>query len=235
MATNRPFRNSLTLPTPSQRPLRPQRTLRYLLPLFAFCYLIAAICSPSYRLLITFPHLVTFHYAISPIPFPLPSIQYECALTIPTPGAAMPRINPIRVLVADDSPTALRSVCDYLDFAGGMEVICTASDGVNAVQLVAQHQPDLALLDFRMPRLNGLQAAQALRRSHPTLPFCNRHPIANSRAKFAFVAATFRSPSCSGHLLRCVVCRFYGAGAFSSGGRGFSPGVTNRKQLGFSP
>jgi chemotaxis response regulator CheB len=68
----------------------------------------------------------------------------------------MPHIDPIRVLVADDSPTALRSVCDYLDFAGGLEVVCTASDGVNAVQLVAKHQPDLALLDFRMPRLNGL-------------------------------------------------------------------------------
>ena len=81
----------------------------------------------------------------------------------------MPRIESIRVLVADDSPTALRSVCDYLDFAGGLEVVCTASDGVNAVQLVAQHQPDLALLDFRMPRLNGLQAAKELRRSHPDL------------------------------------------------------------------
>jgi DNA-binding NarL/FixJ family response regulator len=81
----------------------------------------------------------------------------------------MPHIDPIRVLVADDSPTALRSVCDYLDFAGGLEVVCTASDGVNAVQLVAKHQPDLALLDFRMPRLNGLQAAQQLRRSHPAL------------------------------------------------------------------
>ena len=81
----------------------------------------------------------------------------------------MPHIDPIRVLVADDSPTALRSVCDYLDFAGGLEVVCTASDGLHAVQLVEKHQPDLALLDFRMPRLNGLQAAQALRRAHPTL------------------------------------------------------------------
>ena len=81
----------------------------------------------------------------------------------------MPRIEPIRVMVADDSPTALRSVCDYLDFAGGLEVVCTASDGLNAVQLVAQHQPDLALLDFRMPRLNGLQAARELRRAHPSL------------------------------------------------------------------
>jgi DNA-binding NarL/FixJ family response regulator len=81
----------------------------------------------------------------------------------------MAHISPIRVLVADDSPTALRSVCDYLDFAGGLEVVCTASDGINAVQLVAQHKPDLALLDFRMPRLNGLQAARELRRAHPSL------------------------------------------------------------------
>ena len=81
----------------------------------------------------------------------------------------MPHIHPIRVLVADDSPTALRSVCEYLDFAGGLEVVCTASDGFNAVQLAALHKPDLALLDFRMPRLNGLQAAQALRRAYPGL------------------------------------------------------------------
>jgi DNA-binding NarL/FixJ family response regulator len=76
---------------------------------------------------------------------------------------------PIRVLIADDSPTALRSVCDYLEFAGGFDVVCTASDGMNAVQMASRHQPDLALLDFRMPRLNGLQAAQELRRSHPAL------------------------------------------------------------------
>ena len=81
----------------------------------------------------------------------------------------MPHIDPIRVLVADDSPTALQSVCDYLDFAGGLEVVCTASDGLNAIQLAAKHQPDLALLDFRMPRLNGLQAAQQLRLLHPAL------------------------------------------------------------------
>jgi DNA-binding NarL/FixJ family response regulator len=77
--------------------------------------------------------------------------------------------SPIRVLIADDSPTALRSVCDYLEFAGGFDVVCTASDGMNAVQMASRHQPDLALLDFRMPRLNGLQAAQELRRSLPAL------------------------------------------------------------------
>jgi DNA-binding NarL/FixJ family response regulator len=81
----------------------------------------------------------------------------------------MPRNNRIRVLIADDSPTALRSVCDYLEFSGGFDVVCTSSDGMNAVQLAERHQPDLALLDLSMPRLNGLEAAKQLRRSFPTL------------------------------------------------------------------
>ena len=75
----------------------------------------------------------------------------------------------IRVLVADDSPTALRSVCDYLDFAGGFEIVGTASDGMNAIQLAALHKPDLVLLDLSMPRVNGLDAAQQIRLSNPDL------------------------------------------------------------------
>jgi DNA-binding NarL/FixJ family response regulator len=73
----------------------------------------------------------------------------------------------IRVLIADDSPTALRSVCDYLEFAGGFEIVGTASDGLNAVQLVSVHKPDLVLLDLSMPRVNGLEAAEQIRLSSP--------------------------------------------------------------------
>lgn len=75
----------------------------------------------------------------------------------------------IRVLVADDSPTALRSVCDYLEFAGGFEIVATASDGLNAVQLASLHKPDLVLLDLSMPRINGLEAAQRIRLMNPDL------------------------------------------------------------------
>ncbi len=76
---------------------------------------------------------------------------------------------PIRVLVADDSPTALRSVCDYLEFAGGFEIVGTASDGLNAVQLTSLKQPDLVLLDLSMPRVNGLEAAEQIRLASPHL------------------------------------------------------------------
>ncbi|MGB7846492.1 MAG: response regulator transcription factor [Candidatus Acidiferrum sp.] len=81
----------------------------------------------------------------------------------------MPPANKIRVLVADDSPTALRSICDYLEFAGGFEIVATASDGLNAIQLVSVHKPDLVLLDLSMPRVNGLEAALQMRLSNPDL------------------------------------------------------------------
>jgi DNA-binding NarL/FixJ family response regulator len=76
---------------------------------------------------------------------------------------------PIRVLIADDSPTALRSVCEYLVFAGGFEIVGTASDGLNAVQLASLRKPDLVLLDLSMPRVNGLEAAEQIRLSSPDL------------------------------------------------------------------
>jgi DNA-binding NarL/FixJ family response regulator len=76
---------------------------------------------------------------------------------------------PIRVLIADDSPTALRSVCEYLEFAGGFEIVGTASDGLNAVQLASLRKPDLVLLDLSMPRVNGLEAAEQIRLSSPDL------------------------------------------------------------------
>jgi len=75
----------------------------------------------------------------------------------------------IRVLIADDSPTALRSICDYLEFAGTFEIVGTASDGQNAVQLAALYKPDLVLLDLSMPRVNGLEAAEQIGLTSPDL------------------------------------------------------------------
>jgi two-component system, NarL family, nitrate/nitrite response regulator NarL len=81
----------------------------------------------------------------------------------------MTSVPPIRVLVADDSPIALRSICDYLEFAGGFEIVGKASDGLNAVQLTSLKKPDLVLLDLSMPRVNGLEAAKQIRLSSPDL------------------------------------------------------------------
>jgi DNA-binding NarL/FixJ family response regulator len=75
----------------------------------------------------------------------------------------------IRVLVADDSPTALRSVCRYLEYAGEFEVVGTARDGDHVLQQAERFRPDLVLADLSMPQKNGFEASSELRRVFPKL------------------------------------------------------------------
>lgn len=75
----------------------------------------------------------------------------------------------IRVLVADDSPTALRSVCKYLEYSGEFEIVGTARDGQHVLHQAERFRPDLVLTDLSMPQLNGFEAAMELRRSFPKM------------------------------------------------------------------
>jgi len=73
------------------------------------------------------------------------------------------------VVVADDSPTALASICQYLEFEGIFEIIGTARDGVELMAEAQRLVPDLVLTDLSMPRMSGLEAAIELRRILPEL------------------------------------------------------------------
>jgi DNA-binding NarL/FixJ family response regulator len=73
----------------------------------------------------------------------------------------------IRVLVADDSPMALRSVCKYLELEKELQIVGTARDGQHALLQVKRFRPDLVLTDLSMPQMNGLEAAAELRKAFP--------------------------------------------------------------------
>jgi DNA-binding NarL/FixJ family response regulator len=75
----------------------------------------------------------------------------------------------IRVLVADDSPTALRSVCKFLKFQGEFEIAGTARDGQHVLHQAERFRPDLVLIDLSMPQKNGLEATMALRKAFPEM------------------------------------------------------------------
>ncbi len=75
--------------------------------------------------------------------------------------ARTPPAKPERILIADDEhlvAAGLRAQLVEL----GYSVIGPASDGVQAIELARQHQPDLALLDIRMPRMDGITAAEII-------------------------------------------------------------------------
>jgi DNA-binding NarL/FixJ family response regulator len=62
------------------------------------------------------------------------------------------------IVVADDHPAMLEAVAEILE-RHGFEVIGRAADGEQAVTLIEEKKPDLALVDVRMPRLNGIEVA----------------------------------------------------------------------------
>jgi len=69
-------------------------------------------------------------------------------------------------VVADDHPALLGAVVSYLD-ASGFDVIGTAQDGARACSVIQELQPDVALVDFRMPRVSGTVLVAQLREESP--------------------------------------------------------------------
>jgi DNA-binding NarL/FixJ family response regulator len=69
-------------------------------------------------------------------------------------------------VVADDHPALLGAVVSYLD-ASGFDVIGTAQDGARACSVIQELQPDVALVDFRMPRVSGTALVAQLRGESP--------------------------------------------------------------------
>ncbi|HET7554954.1 MAG TPA: response regulator transcription factor [Gaiellaceae bacterium] len=75
----------------------------------------------------------------------------------------------IRVLIADDDRPFLKSLEELIDRQPELMVIGAAADGLEAIELTDQLDPDAVVLDLHMPLLDGVSAAARLRRDHPHL------------------------------------------------------------------
>lgn len=76
---------------------------------------------------------------------------------------AEPQPEPIRILIAEDHLIARMGVKTILSMQPDMSVVGEASNGTQAVELYRKLQPNVLLMDMRMPVLNGVAAAQAIR------------------------------------------------------------------------
>jgi response regulator NasT len=101
---------------------------------------------------------------------------------------------PVRIVVAEDEALIRMDLVEMLGEAG-YTVVAQASDGAEAISLVAEHQPDLAILDVKMPILDGITAAEEIIATCPVLmltAFSQRELV--DRARDAGVMAYVLKP-----------------------------------------
>ncbi len=73
----------------------------------------------------------------------------------------------IRVLIADDEALMRKALHVFVSAAPDMEVVGEAADGVAAVHLAAELQPDVVLMDIQMPRMDGVEATKGVLAASP--------------------------------------------------------------------
>ena len=78
-----------------------------------------------------------------------------------------PRLRPARVLIADDEPLFIESVQTLLAHDERVEVVGTATNGQDAVDLAVALEPDVTLMDISMPMLDGIEATRQIRERLP--------------------------------------------------------------------
>lgn len=105
----------------------------------------------------------------------------------------------IRVLLADDHDLVRAGFRSLLRDFDGIEVVAEAGDGREAVQLAAEHRPDVVLMDLMMPGLNGMEATAHITRTLPEVHVV----VLSMNAAEEYVLPVIRAGA-SGYLLKNV-------------------------------
>src|SRR4051794_36641318 len=91
-----------------------------------------------------------------------PDLRTGPARRVSGPGRPARRAGQIRVVVADDQELVRDGIAAILDLEADLTVAATAADGAEAVGLVNALKPDVAIMDIRMPVVDGIEATSQL-------------------------------------------------------------------------
>jgi DNA-binding NarL/FixJ family response regulator len=99
----------------------------------------------------------------------------------------------LRVVVADDQAAVREGLVLLLDLLPGIDVVGSAADGRQALEVVAEQRPDAILLDLHMPVMDGIEATRRLTAEHPQVAVVVLTTYADDRSVLETLRAGARS------------------------------------------
>ncbi|MCD6553222.1 MAG: DNA-binding response regulator [Chloroflexi bacterium] len=105
----------------------------------------------------------------------------------------------IRILLADDHALVREGTKELLEREADLEIVAEADDGKTAVQLATKRRPDVVIMDFAMPKLNGIEATKQIKAIDPSIAVLVLTAYDNEQYIFAFLEA-----GAAGYLLKDV-------------------------------
>ena len=88
---------------------------------------------------------------------------------------------PIRILLVEDNQVFREALELLLGMQADLEVVASVGDGSEAVAACDKHEPQVVLMDYRLPGMDGVQATAAVKESHPEIAVVGLTASANSR------------------------------------------------------
>lgn len=108
-------------------------------------------------------------------------------------------MNTIRILLAEDHAVVRQGTRELLEQQDDLQVVAEASDGQEAVQLALREHPDIVIMDFAMPKLNGIEATRHIKAVAPDIAVLVLTAYDSDQYVFAFLEA-----GAAGYLLKDV-------------------------------
>jgi DNA-binding NarL/FixJ family response regulator len=134
-------------------------------------------------------------------------------------------MEPVRILIADDQVIARQGLKTLLTANPQFEIVGEAASGPEAVELAAALQPDVILMDLKMPGMSGIEATRRIHRTSPHIAILVVTMFADDTSVFPAIRAGAR-----GYMLKDAdqAELFRAIQTVMTGGATFSPGIANR-------
>ncbi len=109
-------------------------------------------------------------------------------------------MNKVKVLIADDHALVREGIAAFLKLCDDIEVVAEASDGIEAIEKIRKHRPDIIIMDVNMPKLGGLETTVEIKKMHPEIKI-----LVLTQYEDREYIARFLKAGVSGYLLKKAV------------------------------